>query len=343
MANFVEIILFLIPLIQCAICTNAPIIGILTIPCVSEPWYCPSNVTDNNATSFMYSSYVKWIEGGGGRVVPIQADQSAQKVRNLLSQLNGVLFTGGAASFDISTSIYFQQVVNIMDYLLQYSNKNKGGKSIPLWATCLGFEAITVYIANNHSIVGNGYNSQDVSLPINFTSNAEKQSQMFNSFMDKGYTNSVYTKLSTENLTINMHNQGFNPSVWQSNKYLKGNMSLLGISMDLNGRWFGTLQESKNSSTYNSFQSVYASQFHPEKPQYVFDEHNGSNHISHSLDAIYVNQYFVEFFVNECRLRNDNVMDKQTYQDSVIYNYAPYWYDDGATQPEQLYWFKKPQ
>ena len=161
-------------------------------------------------------------------------------------------------------------------------------------------------------------------------------------YMDQTYTKSVYNKLETENLTSNWHQQGFNPSVWQTNQYLKGNMSLLGTSQDLNGKWFGALQQSKNNGEPNTFQAIYASQFHPEKPQFVFDADNGTNNIPHSIDAIYVNQYFVEFFVNEARIRNDNIMDQQLYQQSVIYNYHSYWYDDGKTHPEQLYWFPDP-
>ena len=65
------------------------------------------------------------VRSRGARVVPIQADMDHQRVRDLLSQLNGVLFTGGAASFNKSTSIYMKQIGNIMDYLLKYSNNNK--------------------------------------------------------------------------------------------------------------------------------------------------------------------------------------------------------------------------
>lgn len=264
-----------------------------------------------------------------------------KKVRTLLSQLNGVLFTGGAASFNITTSIYFQQVANIMDYLLEYSNTNKD-KAIPLWATCLGFEAMTVYIADDLSIMHNGYNSEDVPSYINFTNAAVTSTMFDSSFMDEGYMKSVYNKLSTENITMNFHQEGFEPSVWETNEYLKGNMSLLGSSMDLNGKWFGTLQESKNNGEKDTFQYIYGSQFHPEKPQFVFDAMNETNNIVHNIDAIYVNQYFVEFFVNECRVRNDNVMQQQMYQDLVIYNYNAYWFDDGEMHPEQLYWFKDP-
>lgn len=55
MASLLPSIVILSLLATSSLATDTPIIGILTIPCVSEPWYCPDNATDNNATSFMYA------------------------------------------------------------------------------------------------------------------------------------------------------------------------------------------------------------------------------------------------------------------------------------------------
>ena len=287
-----------------------------------------------------YASYVKWLEAGGARVVPIEADLDHHKARTLLSQLNGVLFTGGSASLNLSSSVYFEQVANILQYLLQFSD-SRPGQAIPLWATCLGHEAVTVYIADDQSILQGGYEAEDVPLSLEFTSNGPS-SRMFNaSFVDEAYAQSVYDKLATEALTMNFHSFGVAPSVWRSNANVMGNMSLIASSQDVDARWFGALQESRNVE--GGYQHVYTSQFHPEKPQFIFDTMNGTNHIVHSLDAVFANQYFVEFFVNECRLSNDNAMDAETYQSSVIYNYAPHWFEQGQSHgPEQVYYFADP-
>ena len=64
----------------------------------------------------------------------------------------------------------------------------------------------------------------------------------------------------------------------------------------------------------------YGSQFHPEKPMYEF-----AKNIPKSIEAMYSNQYFAEFFVNECRLRNNNKMNNELYQQNNLYNFNPYY------------------
>ena len=73
-------------------------------------------------------------------MVPILSTDSLEDVSKLVLQLNGVLFTGGTEYFN-STSIYYNQVFNILDTMRKYHSDNPT-KSIPLWATCLGFQAM---------------------------------------------------------------------------------------------------------------------------------------------------------------------------------------------------------
>ena len=68
-----------------------PIIGILTMPNTA---YAKSH-----GAQFFPASYVKFLESGGARVVPIRYDAPEATTRDLLRQINGALFTGGAASF----------------------------------------------------------------------------------------------------------------------------------------------------------------------------------------------------------------------------------------------------
>ena len=63
-------------------CTQTPVIGVMSLD------YREGN------QSFIAASYVKWIESGGGKVVPIHLYKSKSYYKSLLSQLNGVLFPG---------------------------------------------------------------------------------------------------------------------------------------------------------------------------------------------------------------------------------------------------------
>ena len=116
---------------------NKPLVGILALPCDSEPKYCHNNKTG----SYIGSSYVKWLESGGARVIPIPLSMSEPDVYSLIDSLNGVLFTGGAADFTESEP-YWRHVNWILDYLRKIATPVS---AVPLWATCLGFEALLRY------------------------------------------------------------------------------------------------------------------------------------------------------------------------------------------------------
>lgn len=161
-----------------------------------------------------------------------------------------------------------------------------------------------------------GYGAINVGLPINFTSLAIN-SKIFKD-MPSSYASQVYSVLNTESVTLNDHNGGFNPNQFINDEYLSGNFSILGNSI-YNNKTFVTFVETKENLGLNWF----GVQYHPEKPQYEFTR----NGIPHNLDSIFSNQYMASFFVNQCRVNNDNVMNEDLLNNIVIYNYKPYFVD----------------
>eukprot|EP01083_Nonionella_stella_P092926 260264_1 len=313
--------------------TETPLIGVLTLPCSVETYQCVSNP---NATSYLGSSYVKWLEGGGARVIPLIADDSYQTIAQLIPQLNGILITGGAA-YDNSSSFWWNQLNNILDTVRKFRDESHYTQAIPLWATCLGFEGIQQVIAGTTSIKQQRV-VMDESLSINFTQSAAI-SRIFNSFMDKEYSQMVYRTLSASHVAYHHHKYGISPNAYNgSHEWLSSNLSVLGTNTDEYGNTFVSLIESLEETKLY----WYGSQFHPEKPQYVFDAHHNDNHIAHDMNAIIVSQYLVEFFVNECRMRNTNTMNQSEYDRNVIYNYHPYFVDNGTVTYEQVYLFENP-
>lgn len=67
---------------------SKPTIGILTNPSDLKDY-------DKAQHSYFPSSYVKFVESAGGRVIPIHWDSSYDEITVILNQINGVLFTGG--------------------------------------------------------------------------------------------------------------------------------------------------------------------------------------------------------------------------------------------------------
>ena len=315
--------------------TSKPLIGVLSLPCSDNSGVCAPAQVDFNATSMIGASYVRWIESGGGRVVPLLADADHEYIKKLLPKLNGVLFTGGSAEFNISVSFYYSQVINIIDYLRKYNKESGETEAIPLWTTCLGFEALLTAVAKGGTSIRFGTNADDYATRINFTNGTLTNSQMFGEYgyMDESYANDVYYKFSKYNISENLHSYGIRPDTLYTDEYLSTNFSVLGTSRDRNNSQFVTLIESQTQLGLYWF----GSQFHPERPSWEFNgEQEYSDSIPHSLDAIISNQYLSQFFVNQCRMQNNNSMTHEEYVKKVIYRFDSYYINENNTVATEL-------
>jgi hypothetical protein len=66
--------------------TPAPVIGVLT-----QPWKAGK---DSEELLYIAASYVKYVEAGGARAVPVFSDRSAKELTSIFSKLNGLLVPG---------------------------------------------------------------------------------------------------------------------------------------------------------------------------------------------------------------------------------------------------------
>jgi len=135
-----------------------------------------ANANAHEYNSYIAASYVRWLEDGGARSIPIPFDASRELVEELLAQVDGVLFPGGAASVPSPAAISVWRVLkgasasafasarttnrniakdNGYTHNTKHNkNKNKNTNNnnnsnnnnnidpIPLWGTCAGFEFI---------------------------------------------------------------------------------------------------------------------------------------------------------------------------------------------------------
>eukprot|EP01083_Nonionella_stella_P007378 21342_1 len=293
---------------------DAPVIGILTLPCSEDTPDCEMEDATFNATTYLPASYVKFIEGGGAKVIPLLSDMKQDIMRQTISQVNGILLTGGDATFS-SAHYYWQQILNILSYVREYHSQQETS-AIPIWGTCLGLEAMVCETAQaGTNVMTTNISAMFLALPLNFTSTA-MNSLLFDSTMDKEYSRDAYHALEENAITFHEHYYGFTPTVFATDAYLVHNFSLLATSVDLNGVEFVSLIESKRDVGLYWF----GSQFHPEKPMYEF-----AKNVPKDFNATYSNQYFAEFFVNECRIRNNNKMENEMFVEKSIYNFDPYY------------------
>nr|CAD7426677.1 unnamed protein product [Timema monikensis] len=100
----------------------------------------------NRYQSHLPASYVKFVEGSGGRVVPII-----------------VLFPGGAVNFEDADG-YAAAGANLLDLATE---ANQNGDYFPVWGTCLGFQLLTYLAAGRREHRANCYSTQQT-LPLEF-------------------------------------------------------------------------------------------------------------------------------------------------------------------------------
>ena len=97
----------------------------------------------------IFKSICKMVRKWWCESCPLLADDKFENVQKLLSQLNGVLFTGGTGHM-AQGNIWWDQLNNIMSYLIKYHNESPSkSQAIPLWSTCLGFQAMLSWTAGH--------------------------------------------------------------------------------------------------------------------------------------------------------------------------------------------------
>ena len=105
---------------------SRPVVGILSQPLDGENSY------------YIAASYVKWLESAGARSIPIPYDADQELVSEIFSQINGLLFPGGAADLPITAKYLWDLAVE----------RNLNGDFFPVWGTCLGFEFMLMLVAD---------------------------------------------------------------------------------------------------------------------------------------------------------------------------------------------------
>jgi len=272
-----------------------PIIGILAQP--SDPdllQYGPQ---------FIAASYVKWVEGGGARVVPIRYTLPPNELQELFSSINGIVLPGGGVDFSNQSTDY---VVTLKSLYQLAISANANGDFFPVWGTCMGFQELCMLQSANFSLL-TGFNSENYTVPLDFTSFAP-ESRLYGAA-----PSDVYTAFATEPITMNNHQYGVSPSSFAESPALVEFFDILSTNVDRDGKEFISGVESKKYP-------IYAVQYHPEKPLY---EWNIQEVINHSSDSVLANQFTSTFFIDQCRGSGHQFASAEAEANALIYNYPP--------------------
>lgn len=274
--------------------------------------------------------YVRWLESAGIRVVPLFAYWPTEKKLDLLSKVNGALLPGGTITGQAFTD-YIGNVTAIIEYALNTEGEADREEFL-LWGTRQGMQVISIVINNrNEDVLKCDYEGMYPSmLPLDFTT-YQPYSVMFGADASK---RGIVDDLANYNTTVNYHHCGVHPSVWAPT--LTANSHIISTNTDVKGKLFISSFEIVGGAQKNN---IFATQYHPERAPYEFDE-----------DAVYrleqtlaVSNYHA-MFVRQRAMRNAqrHTFGPETAEtakliDSMVVERFPHTYDGfgGGT-----YWFK---
>ncbi|XP_028270256.1 gamma-glutamyl hydrolase isoform X2 [Parambassis ranga] len=287
---------------------DRPVIGVLTQIVTDE-------VLKPFGNTFIPASYVKYVESGGSRVMPIRLTLTTAEYENIFKKINGLLLIGGAADLETSD---FARVAKIF-YRLALA-ANDAGDYFPIWGTCMGMQLLTVLVAGKNLL--SNTTAENIALPLNLTTEAHS-SRMFKDFPDE-----LMKALTQEPLTGNFHHYGVTVKNFHENEKLHSFFSLLSTNTAENGAHFVSTIEGKRYP-------FYGVQWHPEVNRFQW---NTELNFPHSPHAVHISSLLSEFFINEGRRSLHQFEDPEEEASSLIYNCTPV-YAGNFTGYEQLYFF----
>lgn len=287
---------------------DRPVIGILT-QMVTDKVMKPFGST------YIPSSYVKFIESGGSRVMPIRLTLDTAEYEKIFRKINGLLFIGGAV--DLETSEY-ARVAKIFYRLALMANDK--GDFFPIWGTCMGMQLLTVLVAGENLLANT--TAENIALPLNLTAEASS-SRMFEDFPKK-----LMRALTQEPLTGNFHHYGVTVKTFQENEKLESFFTVLSTNVAENGAHFVSTIEGKRYP-------FYGVQWHPEVNRFQW---NRKSNIPHSAHAVQLSSLLAEFFVNEGRRSLHQFDNPEEEASSLIYTDTPV-YAGNFTSYEQIYFY----
>jgi gamma-glutamyl hydrolase len=149
--------------------------------------------------SYIMSSYVKYMEAQGARVVPVVWGEPEDVTKDKLKHLDGILFPGGNGdNVDIGRLVF--------DELKKY---NDAGHFYPAWGTCLGYENMIAYTSDVGFDSWGIFDLHHVSLPLKFLKKP-METKMYRGLGPYAY------EFEKKNMTYNSHRYGISPETFET-------------------------------------------------------------------------------------------------------------------------------
>lgn len=209
--------------------SERPLIGILSQSVTDKLLH--KFMPQSKNKSYIASSYVKFIQAAGARVVPIFDTYDKKNLSLIFKSINGLLLPGGGSS--LKKSKYIKALKRLMKMAINY---NENGGYFPVMGICLGFEAMHVYFEKKQNFLA-PLDVENKSLPIKLDETFVNSRMFFN------LTKRLRNALEKQSLTANFHEEGIHPSWYKRSDALKAQFRLLATSLDRAGKPFVAAME----------------------------------------------------------------------------------------------------
>lgn len=271
--------------------TKRPLIAILAMEATAYP----------EGESYIAASYVKLFESAGAQIIPIPGNIPEAKYLEILNSVNGVIFPGGQAKFNIPN--YYKHLE------IAYNKSIKAtweGDHFPIFGIDVGFRQIVLLLQSKLTTISD-ISLKDKSLPLIYSPLA-RESKMFGSL-----PNNLYEMLGNKSYAY--HNYELSIDVKDF------------VTNPMTNRFFKILSTSKSPrgnevvSSVEAFEfPIFGIQWHPETIPYEFSE---DVHCNHDADNVEISFHIAAFFVDECRKNKQRFPTEEIVKDLLIYNHKP--------------------
>ncbi|KAL2091000.1 hypothetical protein ACEWY4_013263 [Coilia grayii] len=249
-------------------------------------------------SSYIAASYVKYIEGAGGRVVPIRINQNTEEYVNIFNSINGLLLPGG--DVDLQTSGFSRAAKIFYNLAIK---ANDASDYFPIWGTCQGLQQLTVLTSSKNLLTLT--NTTAVALPLTFVPGAE------NSRLFKSFPKDLLQSLAVENITSNFHSWSLSMQNYSRNANLRRFYKVLTTNSDGRIDFISTMEAYRYP--------FYAVQWHPEKTPFEWIDKPG---MVHTASAIRASFYTSSFFISEARKSQHQFLSQAEEEKALIYNHT---------------------